>query len=129
MRIKDLEYEPCGHTSHWTCIPPRPARKDVLYEKPAVYAKQGGAMIFILAALLAAIFFSHFAHAGWLKDFCAKHLVANDPFPYAEVKTEQLLTIYSINHDGTVREELEFRRDAWMLTQAEVRYFERLLDE
>lgn len=33
MRIDDKEYEPCGHTSHWSCIPPRPARKDVIYEK------------------------------------------------------------------------------------------------
>ena len=31
MRVGDLEYEPCGHASHFTCIPPRAARRDVIY--------------------------------------------------------------------------------------------------
>lgn len=33
MKVGDLEFEPCGHTSHYTCIPPRPARADVVYAK------------------------------------------------------------------------------------------------
>jgi hypothetical protein len=31
LKIGELEYEPCGHTSHWTCIPPRKADPNIIY--------------------------------------------------------------------------------------------------
>jgi hypothetical protein len=70
--------------------------------------------LFILALSL-----STPAHAGRWSSFCEKHLVAKDPYPFAEFETRNLLEIYQSSLDRHVREELLYRERANMLSEHE----------
>lgn len=55
---------------------------------------------------------------------CAGLLVADDPYPLAEIKTESLIELYSLAQSKQVRTELEFRKRAGMLTAEQIKEFE-----
>jgi hypothetical protein len=71
------------------------------------------------ALLVLALSLSTPAHAGWWAGFCEKHLIAQDPYPYAEFATRNLLEIYQGAFNRQVREELLFRLRANMLSEPE----------
>lgn len=70
------------------------------------------------------------AHAGWVKDWCAKHLVAEDPWPMFDYPTDYLLRLYKTNRSEHTLKELAFRvrRDV-RITEAELAEFWRIVDD
>jgi hypothetical protein len=61
--------------------------------------------------ILAVFLFLSPAHAGWLKDFCERHIVADDPYPYAEYGTKDLVAMYEASRDRLILKELIYRFD------------------
>ncbi len=47
-----------------------------------------------IIALLLTFSVAHTANAGWWSDFCARHLVSDDPYQYESAGTEDLLKAY-----------------------------------
>lgn len=69
------------------------------------------------------------ARAGFFRELCEKYLVMQeDPWPYAEWTTEDLLTIAEIGDRGetTLVKEIVYRYRAGMMSGAEVQKFWRL---
>ncbi len=59
------------------------------------------------------------AQAGWFKGFCERHLVADDPWPFAKVSSSELIKMFRDEPDSDVTKELEYRMRAGMLTLSE----------
>lgn len=78
----------------------------------------GGQMTLLMLLAL-----STHAHAGWFKDFCSRHLVAEDPHPYAELHTRHLFEVYRLNSEKKILDEIVFRLRTGMMTESEQRYF------
>jgi hypothetical protein len=68
------------------------------------------------------------AHAGWWSNFCARWIVAEDPSPYADRYTDDLLWFLARSKDPEARKELEFRKSAHMLTAAQEEEFRELTE-
>jgi hypothetical protein len=81
-------------------------------------------MKFIIVLLIAS-FFTPPAHAGFW-EFCQNHLIAEDPWPFAESKTEELLDLWEKAHSSEALKELVFRLKANMLSTWEKKEFWRI---
>lgn len=75
-------------------------------------------MKFILIAIMASS-----AQAGWWSTFCEKYLVADDPWPMAEMPTEKLLLSYDRKPTEHVLKELVYRLRHDMLSTEEAHEF------
>jgi len=73
------------------------------------------------------ILFSPITHAGWFGDWCSRWLVADDPAPYAEVDTDQLLFMYNIHRTGQQLDELLYRYRAQMMNHRQAMEFRGML--
>lgn len=72
--------------------------------------------------LLGLLFLCTSAHADMkqkLKEWCFTYLVQEDPYPFAEYLSADLIELYRRTYDQGVKRELDFRLDAYMLTQNE----------
>jgi hypothetical protein len=77
-------------------------------------------------SLILVIMLSLPAQAGWWSDMCARHLISDDPAPYAEVETDQLLEIYKVYSSGKQLDELLYRYRAGMMTHRQSMAFRNL---
>lgn len=79
--------------------------------------------LFIMLLLVASV---SNVHAGRWSDWCAKFLIADDPAPYAEVETDQLLEIYKVYSSGKQLDELLYRYRSGMMRHRQVIEFRNL---
>jgi hypothetical protein len=63
------------------------------------------------------------------KDFCAKHLIARDPWPFAKESSQSLIFLLRETGEEGVANELSFRLSAGMLSGAEAESFLAILRE
>ncbi len=56
------------------------------------------------------------ASTGWWTDFCQRHLVAEDPQPFADYSFDSLIEIYFNDHDTKCLDEILYRLRAGLLT-------------
>lgn len=63
--------------------------------------------IIILVAVL--LFIPTYSHASWLTNFCERHLIANNPWPYGDLEAQDLAYIYSRRHEPEVYREMDYR--------------------
>lgn len=57
---------------------------------------------------------------GAFKRFCERHIVASDPWPFAESDANELIQIYIHTRDQDVENELRFRIQAKMLDEKQL---------
>lgn len=65
--------------------------------------------------LLVVLMSSASTSANWLKDICARYLVAETPYPYADHDSSKLIEMYELTGDAEMQKELNFRLRAGML--------------
>lgn len=78
-------------------------------------------------SLILVIMLSLPAEAGWWSDLCAKHLIAADPAPHAEVETDLLLIRYERTRSGSQLDELLYRYRNKMMSYRQVVEFREKL--
>ncbi len=60
---------------------------------------------------------------------CSNNLIADNPYPYSDEPTIELLEALRLTGDKEVETELIFRRDDGLLSEDEIRELERILGE
>jgi len=73
----------------------------------------------MITLLLAIYLLPQPSYAGWFNNFCQRHLIADDPHPYAEESSDVLLNAYRFERNVTALHELVFRLRAGMLKERE----------
>lgn len=69
-----------------------------------------------------------YSQASWLSSLCAKYLVAEDPYPYAELNTAMLLDMYVFHRNKDMGRELKFRLNHLLMSDKEAHAIQETIE-